>query len=116
VLWWSYTESSGSGDLRLYLFVQFYPVIIIPVILLLFPLRGSKQQLKLFMWIIIFYIIAKTLEYFDAQIFHATNLISGHSLKHVAAAASTWYMLKTLVRTHSSSLKGAKPTEFSRLI
>jgi hypothetical protein len=113
VLWWKYTENTGSGDLRLYLFVQFYPVIIIPVILLLFPVRGNKHQLKLFLWIVIFYIIAKILEYFDAPIFHATNLFSGHSLKHVAAAVSTWYILKTLVRTDSSSSNRAKPAEFS---
>jgi Ceramidase len=37
VLWWHYTESAGSGDLRLYVLVQYYPMILIPAILILFP-------------------------------------------------------------------------------
>ncbi len=36
VLWWHWTELSGQGDLRLYLIVQFYPVLVIPFIIAFF--------------------------------------------------------------------------------
>src|SRR5215470_9977173 len=39
VLWWHAGESEGRGDLRLYALVQFYPLVAVPVMLLVFPPR-----------------------------------------------------------------------------
>ena len=36
-----YTESIGQGDLRFYVFVQFFPMLIAPVILWLFSKRTT---------------------------------------------------------------------------
>ena len=33
VLWWGYSEHLGRGDLRLYVLVQFVPMLILPVII-----------------------------------------------------------------------------------
>ena len=99
VLWWHETETRGVGDLRLYGFVQFYPMIAIPLIILLFHSAGNNRQLRFLFWVFTWYIIAKIFEYFDQGIYTATHFISGHSLKHLAAAVATWYMVKIGIAT-----------------
>jgi len=92
VLYWSYTESLGQGDLRLYVLVQFLPIIVIPFMLFLFhsPYSHTKKLINVVVW----YLIAKLLEHFDYYIFELTqNIVSGHTLKHVAAAFSAYYMM-----------------------
>jgi len=39
-LYWYYTETIGQGDLRPFIFVQYFPIVLIPIILFLFPLKG----------------------------------------------------------------------------
>ena len=39
VVYWLWTEVNGRGDLRPYAVVQFLPLILMPFIMLLFPLR-----------------------------------------------------------------------------
>ncbi|HEY5805612.1 MAG TPA: ceramidase domain-containing protein [Lysobacter sp.] len=85
-LYWAWTESVGKGDLRPYVLVQFLPVVLIPLMLVMFPRRYLSTMLLL--WAFVFYIAAKVLEHFDPQIFHVTGVMAGHAIKHVAAAAS----------------------------
>src|ERR1700744_240251 len=40
VIWWHYTETIGRGDLRLYFLVQFYPMLVIPLLMWLFYKPG----------------------------------------------------------------------------
>ncbi len=83
-LYWSWTESQGRGDLRPYAVVQFLPLLLIPLILVLFPatyIRGS-----LLVWAFVLYLLAKVFEHFDRAIYDATGLLSGHTVKHVTAA------------------------------
>lgn len=54
--------------------------------------------------IIVWYIIAKLLEHFDAAIFKTTGIISGHPLKHVAAAIATYYIYK-MIKVQYETLK-----------
>lgn len=96
VLWWRFTESTGEGDLRLYILVQYYPMILIPLILLLFPSPAGKQGLPLLLWAFAWYLIAKIGEHLDCRILSSLGFISGHSLKHLAAAASTWCLVKRI--------------------
>lgn len=84
IVYWQYTESLGQGDLRLYGLVQFLPLLLIPLIFWLRPKPYS--HIHLMWWFLAWYVIAKILETFDPQIFTALRIISGHSLKHVAAA------------------------------
>ena len=37
VIYWYITEQAGQGDLRPYALVQFLPMVIIPMVLLMFP-------------------------------------------------------------------------------
>jgi len=102
VLYWHATERAGVGDLRPYALVQFLPVLLIPMILVLYPQPGSTR-----LWLALAaYVIAKLLEQFDAQVFAAlANTISGHSLKHVVAALGMFALLAGLQRRapHRSS-------------
>jgi len=101
VLWWHYTETLGKGDLRLYFWVQYYPMVAIPLILWLFYSPSVKLVLRCLVWVVIWYVIAKVFEQLDYPIFRAVG-ISGHTLKHLAAAVSTWYFV-VLFRLHYCS-------------
>lgn len=91
VFYWILTENNGEGDLRFYAFVQFYPMIAIPLIMALFPSAGKK--IKWLVWVIAFYVIAKLFEEFDQKIYEIIPL-SGHSIKHLFAAGSTYFIVK----------------------
>lgn len=100
VLWWHNTELQGRGDLRFYLVIQFYPVLIIPVILIMFPSPVNAKSWRSLMFVVIWYVVAKVFEHFDVEIYTATGFISGHTLKHIAAAAATWYMVDMFVKKY----------------
>jgi hypothetical protein len=93
VLTWHLGERRGAGDLRLYGFVQFYPLLTIPLLLGLFPAwytRGGYVLVALG-W----YLLAKGLEvgFVDHAVYAAGQLVSGHTLKHLAAAAGAFWLL-----------------------
>lgn len=94
LLWWYYTEQQGRGDLRFYLLVQFYPMLMIPFIFWLYRSPEKNKKIRVLGWVFIWYIIAKVAEIYDRQLFAGTHLISGHSIKHLAAAMATWYMVR----------------------
>ena len=99
VLYWSYTEGIGNGDLRFYIVIQFLPVVLIPMILVMFPTRSYQPY---FIWLIIgLYVFAKLLEYYDQQLYDMIN-IGGHTLKHIVASLSGIVFLKALSSTRQS--------------
>jgi hypothetical protein len=85
-----------TGDLRPYIVAQFFPVVGIPLLLGLFPPRytGAGYWVGLILW----YGVAKAAEALDASIYSLGHIVSGHSLKHVAAAAGTWWLVVMLKR------------------
>ena len=96
IAWWHITETQGRGDLRLYGLVQFLPMLLSPMILLMFHPRLNGSG---YLWAMIaFYALSKAAEHFDAEIFRATGVISGHSVKHVAAAVGTLFFWLALIR------------------
>ncbi len=95
VFYWAHTETLGRGDLRAYALVQFLPMLLIPLVIVLY--RGRSDLGPYMGWMILFYIAAKLLEFFDTEVFAAGDFVSGHSLKHVSAAmapASLLYGLR----------------------
>jgi hypothetical protein len=44
------------------------------------------------------YVLAKLLEYLDAQVLAHSHLVSGHTLKHVAAAVAGFVACRMLMR------------------
>jgi hypothetical protein len=86
----------AAGDLRVYILVQFLPLLLIPTLLALFApgyTRGADV-----LWVIAWYLAAKALEWFDAAIFAALGWVSGHTLKHLAAAGACWMILRMVRR------------------
>ncbi|MGD0097252.1 MAG: hypothetical protein ABSB60_12210 [Terracidiphilus sp.] len=59
---------------------------------LLFPPRYTRSRDVGF--VVAFYALAKALEYFDKPIFAALRVVSGHTLKHLAAAAAGYCILR----------------------
>lgn len=107
VLYWFLTERAGAGDLRPYLFVQFYPMVAIPLVLLLFPrvYDGSSG------WIVALaaYALAKVAEVADARLFALGAVVSGHTLKHLLAAAGIGALARMLARRRLVSADPALP-------
>ena len=96
LIYWQQTEARGLGDLRFYGIVQFFPMIAIPLILWLY--RNYRYTcLPAISWVFFWYACAKLLEHFDHEIFNFLGtFVSGHTLKHFAAAIATFYILKML--------------------
>lgn len=90
-LYWSWSESLGRGDLRPYALVQFLPILLMPLILLLFPARYFNGRLLFLAFGL--YFLAKALEHFDRQIWNLSGFIGGHPIKHVAAAAAVFCII-----------------------
>src|SRR6185503_15770544 len=104
VLLWQQSEQAGHGDLRLYLFVQFYPLLAIPLMVWLFPPRYTRTaDLVVAVGL---YALAKMLELADASIYGASHLVSGHSLKHLTAALATFWLYR-MVRLRAPAGVGA---------
>jgi hypothetical protein len=86
VAWWHLSEQRGHGDLRPYALVQFLPMALIPLILILF---GAGRLRTPLLWVALCaYGLAKLAEQFDAQTLTLTGFISGHSAKHLLSAAA----------------------------
>ena len=103
IAWWVRTEAAGQGDLRPYGIVQFLPLLLVPLILLLWRGNGlSASQL----WMAFgAYAAAKLAEYFDVPIFSlAGGVFSGHSLKHLFAALAVWWIVASFQRSPASAL------------
>lgn len=89
--YWYWSESQRQGDLRAYALVQFLPILLIPLLLLLYP---GKRMNAAYLWgTLAMYLLAKLAEHFDANIYAATGSISGHSIKHVLAAVAVWWVI-----------------------
>jgi len=93
VLQWYWSEVHGAGDLRFYGSVQAYAVLFL-LLMMLFPARytGTKDLLI----VAGFYVLAKLLETFDKTVFGWGNVVSGHTLKHLAAAMAGYWVLRML--------------------
>jgi hypothetical protein len=109
LVYWCWTESLGRGDLRFYGFVQFYPMIAIPAVCFMFP--GYRYVSGgCIAWVAAWYALSKLLEHFDGQVFDLLNRsVSGHTLKHLAAAAAAFVVLRMLLARRSAGLAHEHP-------
>jgi Ceramidase len=81
-----------TGDLRLYFWVQFFPGLAVLLLFVLYPPKYTGTNY----WIIALalYALAKVFEFSDSAIYSAGHLLSGHTLKHLAAAAACFALLR----------------------
>ncbi|MFQ5824358.1 MAG: ceramidase domain-containing protein [bacterium] len=103
VIYWHWSELRGVGDLRLYIMVQFYPILAIPLIVLLFPSKYTRSTDLLGVFAL--YAVAKGFELLDTKIFALGRIVSGHTLKHLAAAFATYWILQMLRNRHPLTTK-----------
>lgn len=102
VWYWHWTESNGAGDLRFYGAVQFGSLLLVVLLLALFPSRYRDSG---YFWVALgLYAAAKLFELLDRQIFATGGIVSGHTLKHVAAAASIGCLAVMLWKRARTSL------------
>jgi hypothetical protein len=95
VFQWRWSELHGRGDLRFYAGVQLYATLAVILALFLKPryTRGSDLAA-----VAGFYVLAKLTETFDRQIFSFERVMSGHTIKHIAAAVGSYWILRMLER------------------
>jgi hypothetical protein len=102
VIYWIATEHAGAGDLRPYYVVQFYPLAAILLVLVLFrPAYTGTAG-----WLVGLgsYGTAKWAEVADGRVFAALGFVSGHTLKHLLAAAGIAALLVMLRRRRAIDL------------
>jgi hypothetical protein len=88
-----------SGDLRPYLVVQFVPLALIALIAAWFAKPNADRY---GIWLILAaYSLAKVAELLDEPIFRMQAVISGHTLKHMIAAAGLYVVVLTIRRRHT---------------
>lgn len=94
-------------DLRLYAWVQFAPLLIVLALVVLF--RSPYTHQMLLVVALGWYGLAKAAEAYDAAVFEATlGLVSGHTLKHLLAAAACYTLLAMLRRRRSWAVAFAR--------
>jgi len=94
VIYWRATERAGVGNVLLYGILQGYSVIIVLLLARLSPSRYTRGD-DLY-WVFGWYVLSKLLETFDVEVLHLGSVVSGHTLKHLAAAIAGFtvcYML-----------------------
>jgi len=75
----------------LYVLVQFLPLLLIPLILVLFTPKFTHTRGY---WILLCaYVFAKFFEYFDGVVLNNLTILSGHSIKHLVAALGIYFLL-----------------------
>jgi hypothetical protein len=94
IVYWHFSELAGRGDLRPYALVQFLPILLIPLILLMFE-SAYNRNADLW-WFLAWFLISKICELLDAEIYNWLVLVSGHSLKHITAGIGCLVFLRYL--------------------
>ena len=93
VAYWYWSEVRGAGDLRPYGLVQFGSLLAIIIALLLDPRNRDNRYFFLGLGA---YFLAKIFELADRPIYEAWTIISGHTIKHLMAAAGLWFIVVLL--------------------
>ncbi len=96
VLWWRFTDIAGAGDLRPYVLVQGLPLVLIPVWQAVYA--APRDERLAFAAAILLYVAAKAAELNDEAIFSALGGLSGHTVKHLLATASSAIITFQLIR------------------
>jgi hypothetical protein len=103
-IWW-WGEARGTGDLRAYLYVQFLPMVIVPAALLA-DRSTARHAVRAGTWwaVLGLYALAKAMEVADHAVFASLGAISGHTLKHLLAAAGAAALVAGFARCPRAGL------------
>ena len=96
VLYWYRTERVGAGNLIPYAAYQAWSIAVIVLLIVAFPARRYSHG-SLLMWAALFYGVAKFFETFDLAVYRALGgTVSGHTIKHLFAAAAVFAIVRQL--------------------
>lgn len=95
VVLWHLGELQGAGDLRAYATMQFFPALLLPLLLWLRPAVFSSGPLL--MSALCLYGLAKICELGDAAVFATSGMLSGHTVKHLVAGLACWLLVEATV-------------------
>ena len=105
VFYWRATERAGEGNVIPYGILQGYSVVILLLIAMLLPSRYTRE--RDIYWVFGWYVVAKILEAVDQHLFALGNLVSGHTLKHLAAGAAGLVVCRMLLLRAPKTSDGA---------
>jgi disulfide bond formation protein DsbB len=105
VMAWRLTVLQGAADLRFYAAVQLYAVCALLLALLLPPRYTRGGDLAMVAGL---YVLAKISETADRQIFSFGHLVSGHTLKHLAAGSAGFWILGMLLKRQAIPHQGTR--------
>jgi hypothetical protein len=94
VIYWRESALAGMENLRPYIAVQFGSIAVILTIALMYRSRYTRGAV--IFAVAAAYAVAKALEVFDREVFELGHWASGHTLKHLAAAAGIFLLLRSL--------------------
>lgn len=105
VVYWRVTERAGAGNVVPYAVLQAYAVVAVAWLAVLHPSRYTHGGAIYAVFTA--YVLAKVLEHFDHELYALGGVVSGHTLKHVAAAASgfvvCWMLLSRSEIGHAAA-------------
>jgi hypothetical protein len=96
VVYWRATERAGAGNVVPYAVLQATAVFVLLLLAILKPSRYTRGP-DLY-WVFLAYVLAKIFEALDREIFSLGGLVSGHTLKHLAAGAAAGVVVRMLLR------------------
>lgn len=97
VVLWFYT-----GNVLPWAVVQFGGMLVVIALAWVAPLNDALRVR--WGWVIFIYMLAKVLEFSDVAIYQFSDqIISGHSLKHIVAAAAAWPVITAIVKTSANN-------------
>jgi len=96
VVYWRATERAGIGNVVPYGILQAYAVVILLLIALWLPSRYTRGGDVY----VVFgaYVVAKIAESLDAPLYEMGHVVSGHTIKHLAAAVGAVVVCRMLLR------------------
>jgi len=99
VIYWHY-----YNDLRFYAWVQYAPLLMLPILLALFPSQYSHGYMLLIA--LACYLLAKLFEVADREVFVILHgRMAGHTIKHLWAAAGCFCILQMLRKRRFLNVK-----------
>jgi len=105
VVYWRVTERAGAGNVVPYAVLQAYAVVAVAWLAILHPSRYTHGGAIYAVFAA--YVLAKVLEHFDHELYALGRVVSGHTLKHVAAAVAgfvvCWMLLSRREIGHTTA-------------
>jgi len=96
VIYWLITERMGAGNVIPYGILQAYTILVVLLLAIVNPSRYTRGN-DIY-WVFAWYALAKVLETFDKDVLALSGMVSGHTLKHVAADFAGFSVCRMLLK------------------